>query len=639
MPPVGSKTAGKESKQKVKKTVEKVSIIKKKNDKGEELDEEEEERYQEDIEVDAEGEQPEEKEALVGSMQLEIAAQSDHSKIEPVNLEKRIKDEEEDTEMKRRKAVQERRKDMTDEEILKEEGWKKRDVWDKETLVTAIYMARAGAQGISNFIQKNLQRVMDEWKEQPASSNETTKTKRSWTTKKNMVPTSYNTPKRITQTGEIVNTAKKTQEGEKIFKEMEDKMKAEIEKLTERLQRTDLGEDDSMTRLKLQEAKMEKTESMMKQQQKINEMMNNQVRYLMKHEIAEDRKKAERQVVVRGWVKEMEKEIREQWVINTLGEAGFNTNKWDYNSEVTDIQHESYKGFSNMSIISFREPWMAKKLIDWAKTETLQCWIPNKNHGRATSSWDSGNQWQGSGWAQQTWSSNQWQDNRNQGRFIKLKMGPQLAKFDRTQQYFLRCVANAYNLAYNKHVELNIDWKGFSIWAKEDGVGAGADTQLAQLTFTKDGEVGIYTEQTMNDYIAELFFPAMNIAAGHCKFTWEREWPENRWEKDRNGNWQDKSEIGQILKGRKPTELSDAERKAFVDATWTVYPGMRSSERSQYPWRPYFCTVPSEKFFESIRIEGDQTDWAQEGKQEWENWRWRQQGSQFTTELGWNKGS
>ena len=645
----GKEVKGQEKVKQVKKTVEKIRMVKRKNEQGEEEDEETEEKYTEEIEVDAEGEQPEENRMgeLSGEVkqeqQLTIATQ-DYKQMQmegvnPRNLEAEIKKEEEtrkeQEELERRTQTQERRKTMTDAEIMKEEGWKLSEIWDKETRDTAIYMARGGAQGITNFIKKGLQRATEDIDNKKSKylekQKEQTGPRRNWTSKKNQIPDEYSTPKRITDTGDIINTARKTKEETKRFEEMERKMQKQIDELTARLQAADMGEDNTAARVQLQEVRMEKAETMMKQQQKINEVMNTQVKYLMKAEIAEDRRKSERQALVRGWTREISEDARDQWIKDLLVQCGFNTDKSDYKSEILDIQHSSYKGFSNMSIITFREPWQTRKFIDFAKTKTLKFYIQEQRYSKSSgSNWDNNGGWnQNQQWdsqqgnTQQTWGAKQYQ-----GKTVFIKVAPQLAKFDRTQQLYLRSLANVYNLWFNRVVKMEIDWKGFQIFSQDEELGIGK--QLGQLVFSRDGEVGVFSDKSVNDAVAELFHSAMNLANNGTKFTWEREGEENQWEKDwRTGVWIDHSELGQFRAKTDIKGMNEEERNRLIDLTLETYPKMPYSERSQLPWRPYFCTVEGDEFFKSLKEGGDGQDWVKEGKEEWDNWKWNQQGKTF----------
>ena len=640
--------AGEKIKQ-VRKTVEKTRMVKRKNENGEEQEDEIEETYQEEIDVDAEGEQPEEtrEQEQTTEIKHELALQAEPlaQKYTTANpTPKRLEEEfpaangkgDEEQENERRKAVQERRKTMTDAAIMKEEGWKMSEIWDEETKVAALYMAKAGAQGITNYIQKALKRATEEIDEKSRKSKEKQNpARRSWTTKKNRVPEEYTTPKRITQAGEIIHTTKKTEEEGQRYKEIETRLQKQIEELTNKLHMTDIGEDNA-ARMRLQDAKLEKAENMMKQQQKINEVMSSQVKYLMKAEIAEDRKKAERQAVIKGWVREIPEQLRDEWVQELLWSAGLNADKTDYKSEVLDIQHSSYKGFSNMSIITFREPWQTRKLIEYAKTKTLKFYIQEERQNKQGSSWDSGQRWNtGNGWdSGQKWDNQQWNHQQaarnrpNQGKTVYIKVTPQLSKFDRTQQLYLRTMANLYNLWHNREVKLDIDWKNFTITSQDAEIGLGK--QLVQLVFSRDGEVGIFSEPSINDGVAELFHSAMNIANNGSKYTWERENEENQWVKNRTtGEWTDYSEIGKHKADRKPEDMTTEDRDRYVELILNSYPKISYSERTGLPWRPYFCTVPGDEFFNSLKEKGEEQEWVQESKDEWDGWKWKQQGSTF----------
>ena len=655
------------NKDRVKKTIEKVRTAKRTNEAGEE--EEYEEKYQEEIEeieIDAEGPQPEETMAGERSEEVKdpnqkpqdvqtISSGAAMENPQPTKLEERF--DTEDFEIRRLDKVK-KREGMSDEQVMKEEGWKLREIWDPETRTTAIFLARAGANGVTNYIKANLDRVMREdvqnrCKQKQSEGAKAQQPKRSWTSKKSLPP-EYQTPRRLTEQGDIVQTAKKDQQNRQKEQEESRKVKKEIDALTERLQNADLGQQDAHFRLRLQETKMEQAEAMMKIQQKINEATNKQVRYLMKSEITEDRRKAECQIILKGWKPQTNEAERADWIVKLLKDSGFIVDTSSYSNQVTNIQNSNFRGFSPLSIVTFSESWHAKKFLHMAKSEKMdlrfytsykkQSW---ESQSQTAGSWETGwaqKQWKGDNsraeWEQGQWGTQKWEegDDRNKHRgkepYTIIKVAQQLSKFDRNQQFFLRAAANVFTMFFNKPLKLTMDWKLFGIWTEEDCLG-GADgnpVQICKLVFSRDGEVGVFTSPQVNDCIPLLFNSAMNLAKGKTKFTWEREeWEGNPWEK-KGWEWEDQSKIGLLLSGRQPNEFPNEQCRELVKELQKTYEAMDMSERNQYPWVPYFATIDGNQLWNDLESQGDKAGWVQEAKDEWDDWKWEHQGKVFKWE-------
>ena len=496
-----------------------------------------------------------------------------------------------------------RRKRQTDQEIEKELKLPRNT--SKELRLSAIQMTRDGLEGVAEWVERaskakkvKQQETKRDWQwnddmdriEEEEEEAQEIKQKRTWGTKRNVQPSSTSTPKKMTTEG-LQNTARKDPKSKQ-------EQKGELERITKEkaeLQKALETATEGMQKLNLFSEHSKLSDQNWRMQYKQNEKNDHQLSYLMKSNIQEDRRKAEHQVVLKGFPLTSPEEERNKWIEELVRGAGLCTDRQSYSCHLTEIQSSTFRGYSPISVLTLKDQSAAKHLLDTCKKGKLNMKYETKEEWKEQQ-WDCG---RNKGWEQtgnHGW--NQGWERKAYKKQINITMQAQQSRFDRTQQLYLRTFANAVNIWYQEHTELQIDWKKFTIWAGEEQVG--------KLCFSRDGECGVFMTGKFDQWLPELWSRAVAIATGKEKGKWE-DWYDEKWE-------------GQNEQER----MTNAEIEQKLEFLYQKYYPAPDHELAAMPWRPYFATVYNWKDWEGLNNpdQEEENEVMQEGKKAWENWKW-----------------